>query len=178
MVVLDFPPLGAHAEEEVHDHEEEGRGHVEHHAEAHVQAGEAHAQEGRGCLGAPAALAPRPAPEQQVQAWLRPLRQVSPGGQQAGRTQALGTVVCGGLLWGSLAALLLLARGRGAFAGAPQVRGVCVHKVVPAVVLLQEEQHLALVPGPQALDLLVAGWAEVWAGPWHLWELGVLTRMP
>ena len=24
MVVLDFPPLGAHAEEEVHDHEEEG----------------------------------------------------------------------------------------------------------------------------------------------------------
>ena len=87
-------------------------------------------------------------------------------------------MVCGGLLRGSLAALLLLARGRGAFAGAPQVHGVCVHEVVPAIVLLQEEQHLALVPGPQALDLLVAGWAEVWAGPRHLWELGVLTRMP
>lgn len=61
-------------------------------------------------------------------------------------------------------------------AGLVQGRRVCVHEVVAAVVPLQEQEHLALVPAVQALNVLMAGWAEVGSGPRDLWRLGVLTQ--
>lgn len=51
VVEPNFPSLGPHSEEEVHNHQEQGGGHIEHHAEAHVQTGEANPKEGHSCLG-------------------------------------------------------------------------------------------------------------------------------
>lgn len=51
VVEPNFPSLGPYSEEEVHDHQEQGGGHVEHHTEAHVQTGEANPKEGHDCLG-------------------------------------------------------------------------------------------------------------------------------
>lgn len=160
-VVSHFPPFGAHAEEEEHDHEEETGGDVHQHTEAQVYVGETKAQKGHPwlCLLV------------QTDALLLPLLalELLQVGGFGGVGPVLGVFPPRLLLRGFfvfLAPCCTLLRSCSVF------RGDVGGPIMP----LEEGQHLFLVPGMQPLNLLVAGRTQIGGRPLSLGELWVLTE--
>lgn len=164
-VVPELPASRADLEEEEEQHEHQARTDVEHQTQAHVHAGEPQdppsgsRMEPDRVLGSPA-----------LHLRHSSCHRRGPGSRQL--WLALPLLQC---LDSTLGFLEDLRRSRGGRV-ALGLREVARREVGGAVVSSEEGQHLLLVPGVDALHLLVAGGAEGRAGPGGFGERRVITE--